>query len=207
MEKIAVEFRDISIAFDRKKVLENFNLKVMEGEKVLISSPSGSGKTTLLRALMGFNRLDSGEIFVRNREVSEKSINEIRGEVGYLSQKMNFRNLKVEILIKEILSYEKNRNLIYDVEKLKELFQFLNLEDKILHQEVNDLSGGEKQRVGFIILLLLDRDIWVLDEITSSLDRELKEKIVNCILEKDKTVIMVSHDKAEALDKFKKVVL
>lgn len=207
MKNIVVEFKNISIAFGDKKVLENFNLQVEEGEKILISSPSGSGKTTLLRALVGFNRLDSGDIFVFGEKVYENSIDKVRGKVGYLSQKMNFRNLKVEALIKEILSYEKNKNLVYDSKKIRELLAFLHLEEKTLSQEVNDLSGGEKQRVGFLILLLLDRDIWVLDEITSSLDRELKEKIINCILEKNKTVIMVSHDKTEALDKFRKVVL
>lgn len=202
-----IEFKNISLVFDNKEILKNFNLNIKRGEKILISSPSGSGKTSLLRLLMGFNLASSGEIFVEGIKLQEDTVDKIREKIGYLSQKMSFRNLKISQLIEEILSYKRNSKIEFNMEKIQELLAFLKLENKVLNQEINDLSGGEKQRIGFLISLLLDRDIWIFDEITSSLDKELKEKIVEYINSTEKTVIMISHDKIEALDKFKKVVL
>lgn len=202
-----IEFKNISLVFDNKEILKNFNLNIKRGEKILISSPSGSGKTSLLRLLMGFNLASSGEIFVEGIKLQEDTVDKIREKIGYLSQKMSFRNLKISQLIEEILSYKRNSKIEFNMEKIQELLAFLKLENKVLNQEINDLSGGEKQRIGFLISLLLDRDIWIFDEITSSLDKELKEKIVEYINSTEKTIIMISHDKIEALDKFKKVVL
>lgn len=202
-----IEFKNISLVFDNKEILKNFNLNIKRGEKILISSPSGSGKTSLLRLLMGFNLASSGEIFVDGIKLQEDTVDKIREKIGYLSQKMSFRNLKISQLIEEILSYKRNSKIEFNMEKIQEFLTFLKLENKVLNQEINDLSGGEKQRIGFLISLLLDRDIWIFDEITSSLDKELKEKIVEYINSTEKTVIMISHDKIEALDKFKKVVL
>lgn len=202
-----IEFKNISLVFDNKEILKNFNLNIKRGEKILISSPSGSGKTSLLRLLMGFNLASSGEIFVERIKLQEDTVDKIREKIGYLSQKMSFRNLKISQLIEEILSYKRNSKIEFNMEKIQEFLTFLKLENKVLNQEINDLSGGEKQRIGFLISLLLDRDIWIFDEITSSLDKELKEKIVEYINSTEKTVIMISHDKIEALDKFKKVVL
>lgn len=203
----AVEFKNVSIAFEEKVVLKNFNLEVEKGEKILISAPSGSGKTTLLKLLLGFNRARSGEIFVEGIRVDEYSIDTIRRKIGYLSQKMSFRNLKVRELITEISEYKANGDMEISEKKITEILDYLKLEEKILEQEINELSGGEKQRVGFLIAVLMDRDIWVFDEITSSLDRELKERVIEYILKSDKTVLMVSHDKVEALEKFRKVVI
>lgn len=202
-----VEFRNISISFEGREILKDFNLKVAKGEKILISAPSGRGKTTLLRMLLGFNRPSSGEIYLEGEKLDETSVDRIRKKVGYLSQKMNFRNLKVRELIDEILDYKSNREILWEEEKIEEILEYLKLEKKIMTQEINDLSGGEKQRIGFLIALLLDRDIWVFDEITSSLDRELKERVIQYIEGTEKTVIMVTHDRTEALERFRKVVI
>lgn len=77
----------------------------------------------------------------------------------------------------------------------------------ILSKNINQLSGGEKQRLAFVIIILLDRKIWILDEITSSLDQDMKEKVINYILNTNKTVILVSHDKTESLNNFRTVIL
>lgn len=202
-----VEFKNIFIKFKDKEVLKDFSLEVKKGEKILISSPSGSGKTTLLKLLMGFEVPVSGEIYVDGIQLNENSINNIRERIGYLSQKMTFRNLSVISLIKEILSYKSNNKIKFDFEKIEKILDFLNLETDILAKEISQLSGGEKQRIGFLVAVILDRDIWVFDEITSSLDMDLKEKVMDYIGDTNKTVIMITHDKVPALKKFKEVNL
>ncbi|MGL4403314.1 MAG: ABC transporter ATP-binding protein [Fusobacteriaceae bacterium] len=207
MEENIIEFRNISIAFENREILKDFNLNVKKGEKILLSAPSGKGKTTLLRMLLGFNRPHRGEIYLEGEKLDETSVDKWRKKIGYLSQKMSFRNLKVEELIDEILGYKSNKNISADKNKIENLMEYLKLSQNIMSQEINDLSGGEKQRIGFLIAVLLDRDIWVFDEITSSLDRELKELLTEYIAQSEKTVIMVSHDKTEALEKFRRVVI
>lgn len=207
MSENLLEFKNVTISFEKREVLKNFNLEVKRGEKILISAPSGSGKTTLLRLLLGFHKIESGEIYVEGERLDETSIDGIRKKIGYLSQKMSFRNLKVRELIGEIMDYKSNREISLREKKIDEILEYLKLDKKIMEQEINDLSGGEKQRIGFLIAILLDREIWIFDEITSSLDVELKELVTEYIGATEKTVVMVSHDKTEALGKFRKVVI
>lgn len=203
----AVKMKNISLGFKEHILLENFNLEVKKGEKIIISTPSGSGKTTLLKLIMGLKKPKSGEIYINNILLNENNIDNLRQNIGYLSQKMSFRNLKILSLIKEILSYKNNSNIKFNLEKIKSILLFLNLNIDILSKEINSLSGGEKQRIGFLIALILDKDIWIFDEITSSLDMDLKEKIISYIGDTDKTVIMVTHDKVPSLNKFKEIKL
>lgn len=207
MGENVIEFRNISIAFDGREILKDFNLKVLRGEKILLSAPSGSGKTTLLRLILGFHKPKSGEIYVEGEKLDELSVDRIRKKIGYLSQKMSFRNLRVKEVIDEIFCYRSNREILWEDKRVEEILEYLKLDKKIMLQEMNDLSGGEKQRIGFLIALLMDRDIWIFDEITSSLDRELKELVTDYITESKKTVIMISHDKTESLEKFRKVMI
>ncbi|MGL5057137.1 MAG: ABC transporter ATP-binding protein [Fusobacteriaceae bacterium] len=207
MAENIIEFRNIYLAFEGKEILRDFNLKVLKGDKIILSAPSGSGKTTLLKLILGFNKPNSGEIWVEEEKLDELSVDKIRKKIGYLSQKMSFRNLVVKEVIDEILGYKSNREIIFEEKKMEEILEYLKLDKKIIFQEMNDLSGGEKQRIGFLIAILMDREIWIFDEITSSLDKELKELVIDYILKSEKTVIMVSHDKTESLEKFKKVVI
>ena len=200
-------FQNISIKFNHKFILENFNLVVKDGEKILISGVSGKGKTTLLKMLLGFTLPTSGSIFVDNLELNEQNINIIRNKIAYMPQSTPFLNIKVEKLIHTIFNYKQNLNIKFETIKLVEILKEFNLDLSILSKDINQLSGGEKQRLAFVILILLDRKIWILDEITSSLDQDMKEKVTNYILKTNKTVILVSHDKTTALNNFRTVIL
>ena len=206
-----IQFKNIDISFGERKLLENFNLTVKKGEKIHVYAPSGKGKTTLLKLLMGFHQISSGEILLDDSKLSEENIDVFRKKIGYLSQEMSFRNLKISLLIDEILDYRNNKSLKLNKEEfisfVKNMSDYLELNENVMEKEINSLSGGEKQRIGFLILNLLQRDIWLLDEITSSLDSHLKEKVISYILNTDKTVILISHDTTESLDKFRKVIL
>lgn len=202
-----ISFKNISIKFNNKIVLNNFNLVVNPGEKILISGVSGKGKTTLLKLLLGFSTPNSGNIFVDNLELNEQNINIIRNKIGYMPQSTPFFNVKIEKLIHTIFNYKENLKTKLDMDILIKTLKEFNLDSSILSKNINQLSGGEKQRLAFVIIILLDRKIWVLDEITSSLDQDMKEKVTNYILNTNKTVILVSHDKIEALDNFRKVIL
>ena len=200
-------FQNISIKFNNRIILENFNLNIKTGEKILISGVSGKGKTTLLKILLGFTLPNSGNIFVDNLELNEQNINIIRNKIAYMPQSTPFLNIKVEQIINTIFNYKQNLNIKFQMSKLIEILKEFNLDSSILSKDINQLSGGEKQRLAFVILILLDREIWVLDEVTSSLDQDMKEKVINYILNSNKTVVLVSHDKINLLNNFRMVTL
>lgn len=202
-----INFKNISIKFNDKIILNNFNLVVNAGEKVLISGVSGKGKTTLLKLLLGFSTPNSGSILVDNLELNEQTINIIRNKIGYMPQSTPFLNIKIEKLIHTIFNYKENLKTKLDMSILIQTLKEFNLDSNILSKNINQLSGGEKQRLAFVIIILLDRKIWILDEITSSLDQDMKEKVINYILNTKKTVILVSHDKTESLNNFRTVIL
>lgn len=202
-----INFKNISIKFNDKIILNNFNLIVNAGEKILISGVSGKGKTTLLKLLLGFSTPNSGSILVDNLELNEQTINIIRNKIGYMPQSTPFLNVKVEKLIHTIFNYKENLKTKLDMSILIQTLKEFNLDSNILSKNINQLSGGEKQRLAFVIIILLDRKIWILDEITSSLDQDMKEKVINYILNTNKTVILVSHDKTESLNNFRTVIL
>lgn len=202
-----IQFKNINLKFKEKVILENFNLVVKKGEKILITGNSGKGKSTILKILLGFKVPNSGDILVKNIHLNEKTINSIRKNLSYMPQSTPFLNENIENIISKIFSYKANCSKILNYEKLFEHLNYFDLDRSILNKNINELSGGEKQRLAFIINILLNRDIWILDEITSSLDVDMKEKVTNYILNSDKTVILVSHDKTNSLEKFKKVNL
>ncbi len=97
--------------------------------------------------------------------------------------------------IKEIFSSKINNSTNFSTQKLKELMSYFNLQDSTLTKDFSELSGGEKQRIAIIISILLDREIFLLDEPTASLDEELKEKTVDFFSkQKNKIQLVISHD-------------
>ncbi|MBC2857314.1 ATP-binding cassette domain-containing protein [Cetobacterium sp. 2A] len=207
MKHALIKLENISINFNDRNILENFSLEILKGEKILITGSSGKGKTTLLKALLGFKQIKMGEIYIKNQLLTEDNISQIRNDITYLPQNIPFRNLNIKSLISEILSYDTNLNISLTDEKITELLQEFSLDSSIILKKFNDLSGGEKQRFAFIIAIILDRDIWIFDEITSSLDQEMKEKIILYIKNTNKTVIIVSHDTVKAFEMFRRIEL
>lgn len=207
MKIFQISVENITIKFAEKEILKNFSLNIKEGEKILICAPSGKGKSTLLKILMGFEKTNLGKIFIEGLELNEKNIESIRENLGYLSQNIHFQNLKVCELINQIFNYKNNNKKFEIKSKINSLIEYFSLEKDILQKKVENLSGGEKQRIGFIIIILLDKKIWLLDEITSSLDQSMKEKVIEYIINTTKTIVMVSHDKIKGFERFRRIEL
>lgn len=189
-----IQFKKINIAFDNRILFNEFTLSICKGEKVLISAFSGKGKSTLMKTLMGFQRPDSGEIIVDGEVLSRETLQTIRSQIAYVSQDVELGQKTCGQLLHEVFTFKSNRHVAVDKEVFVTYGQKFGLPNGFLEKSIHQLSGGERQRLGFIICVLLDRPIWVLDEITSGLDKELKEILVKYILESDKTVLITSHD-------------
>jgi len=189
-----IRYEDVHLDFSGKAVFSGFNLKVSENEKLLISGPSGCGKTTLFRILLGFEKVDAGRVFCGDLEVTAPNIRAIRNQLFYLSQDIDFRNAPVAAVLDEIFSFEANRDIKPVRAPQRQYMQLLELEDELLKQNMPELSGGERQRLGLLVCFMLNRPIWLLDEPTASLDKDLRKKLLDHVMAAKKTVIIISHD-------------
>ena len=145
--------------------------------------------------LLGFKEPSEGLLYYREKPLNSQVAWEIRKEVSYVSQDTDLGQGPVKDLLDEVFSYRPNREK-KSPERLNTLMKELELEKDILEKNFETLSGGEKQRIGILISLMLGRDIFLLDEATSALDIELKKKVADLFLKsEDWTVFIISHDK------------
>lgn len=193
--KVLIKFKNINLKFNDKVIFENFNMNVMQGEKILLRAPSGKGKSTLFKLLLGFQKLDGGDIEFNGKNLEKNMLKYFRSNIAYVSQDVDFRNQKVWDLITEIFDYKNNRHIKVTKQKVIDLILDFNLPIDSIDKEIKQFSGGERQRLGLIICMLLDRQVWLLDEVTSGLDRVMKERVVDYVLKQDKTILIISHDK------------
>ncbi len=199
-----VEVKNLGFEVENKIILNKLNLVVKKGEKILLSTKSGSGKSTLLKLIMAFKKITTGEIIVDKLLVNKNNIREIRKKISYMSQNQFFPNMTVIEFFDYIFSFEENKNINYK-ENFEIYMKSLCLTKVIYNEKLENLSGGEKQRIAFVINLILNRDIWLLDEPTASVDYEMKKIIEGYILNNNKTVILVSHDNHWDFERFREV--
>ena len=168
-----VQFKDYNFSYPSKKVLNNINLTIEQGDFVLICGPSGCGKTTLLMNLKNEIRPkgnEEGDILYNNENL--RTLNEITSasEIGFLFQ--NPENQFVcDTVIQELSFGLENIGTPTDEirSRIAEMTTFFGL-NNILHENIENLSGGQKQLINLCSLLILKPKLLILDEPTSQLD-------------------------------------
>jgi putative ABC transport system ATP-binding protein len=190
-----------------KDILEIDYLSIEKNKITCIVGESGSGKTTLLRLLNKMISCESGEIFYNGENIDTVDSVEIRRQITMLPQVPTvFPGTIRENLLIGLKFAEKP---MVDDEKLHEILATVNLE-KYPDTESDDLSGGEKQRLALGRVILLDPEVFLLDEPSSALDDETEkiviEKIVSYTKATDKTLIMVTHSKSIAREYSEKII-
>ncbi|WP_121956957.1 ATP-binding cassette domain-containing protein [Petrotoga sp. 9PWA.NaAc.5.4] len=190
-----IVFENVSKKFDGSYIIKNFTLKIEGGSKTLIYGKSGIGKTTIIKLILGFITPDEGQIYYNNQKLNSKNVWQLRKNTAYIGQNIDIADGTVEEIIKYILGLKVNQNIIFEKEKIIELLNFFELDENILKKDFGTLSGGEKQRVLISIFTFLNKKIYLLDEVTSSLDREMKIKVIQYFVNKKEwTVVSISHD-------------
>lgn len=199
-----VKFDKITLRFDEKVILKDFTLEIKKGEKVLLDAPSGRGKSSLLKSFLGFIPIESGSLYFNNEKIEHHNIQEVRKNIAWVNQNVTMRRLKVRELFKTINEFHINKEIDFDGKK-KELFNHFELPLEYLDKEVDLLSGGERQRLALIIAIILDRDLYFLDEVTASLDLRMKKIVEKWIHDSNKTIVLISHDTHWDRERFKVV--
>lgn len=189
-----LEIDGITIAYDSGAVQENFSLAVGEGEIAGICGASGSGKSSVLRSILGFVVPQRGSIRINGMELTEKTVWPLRRMIGYVAQEPDLGEGTVGEIVQRPFSFRANHDLAKNLDRLGDFLRRFGLDESIVSKDITSLSGGEKQRIGLIITLLLDRPLLLLDEISSALDPECKQAVVDYLTESRQTVLLVSHD-------------
>ncbi len=215
-EGAGVRFEDVRKAFGSNVVLDDLSLNVAPAERVSIIGPSGSGKTTILRVLMTLERPDGGYIYVGEQPLwhmqrkgktvgaDEKHLRQVRGQLGMVFQHFYlFPHKKVLDNITEapirVAGLPKERA----IERARELLGMVGLAEKEGSYPAS-LSGGQQQRVAIARALAMQPQVLLLDEVTSALDPELINEVLNVLRDlardTDITMLIVTHEMRFARD-------
>lgn len=191
-----IEFKHVSLKFGQKIIFENFNLEIKKNDKIVVFGKSGLGKSTLLKLILGFQTPAEGEILFKGQKITPKNIWQIRQQMAYVDQDVMLGEGITREVIQEYLSLKANQNLTFKKEALVELLEKFGLAEEVLDKQISELSGGERQRLGIAIALLLERSILIFDEVTASLDPQSKDLVIQELLKrKDTTLLVVTHDR------------
>ena len=196
---MSIEAKNIYKTFDNVHVLKGINLKVNDGEVVVLVGASGSGKSTFLRCLNLLAAPTSGSVLIDGGDITDPSVdlNQIRRKVGMVFQSFNlFENMTV---IENIKLAPKKLLHVSDAAAEKEARQLLKrvgLLDKA-DMMPKYLSGGQKQRIAIARALAMHPEAVLFDEPTSALDPEMIGEVLDVIRDlakDDLTMVIVTHE-------------
>ncbi len=195
-----IKIENVSKSFDDDIILNNLSLEIPTGQFFALLGPSGCGKTTLLRLIAGLESVDSGRIYLGDKDITDlpiykRHINTVFQQYALFPHLSVFENVAYSLRIKGVKEKEL-RDRVYNVLKIVRLSGFEN-------KRIRSLSGGQQQRVAVARAIVNEPDVLLLDEPLAALDLKLKEQmLVELIDLQDKlktTFVYVTHDQTEAL--------
>lgn len=185
---IVLEVNNLVKSYGKSRGVDNISFSVKKGEVFGLIGPNGAGKSTTIKSIIGIVRKTSGEIKVLGKSL-DKNEKDIKKHIGYLPSECNFYN---NMKVKDLLKYSKklySNNTI----SIEEYAKRLNLD---LEKRIEDLSYGNKKKVGIIDAIISGGELLILDEATGGLDPLVQEeffKILEELKAKGKTIIYSAH--------------
>ena len=213
-EKVMLEVRGLKKSFGDFTVLDGIDFDVHPGETVAVIGPSGSGKSTMLRCLIDLEKAQAGTIRIDGMPLMENGIYVPEAQARAACSKMSmvfqnfnlFPHMKVIDNLTAAPIHVKGMEKTKALEKARELLAKVNLSDKA-DVYPSFLSGGQKQRVAIARALMMEPELMLFDEPTSSLDPQLTAEVLSVmrrLSEARMTMIVVTHEMGfarEAADK------
>ena len=206
-----IRFKNVKFSYtEGKQILNDVTFSINKGEKIALVGQTGAGKTTIINLILGFYKIDSGNILFDGKNMDDISLESIRKNVSFIQQNPYIFDdtIKRNIII--------NNNNISD-ENIINILKQVGLYDRVksfengIYEKINDnsFSKGEKQLLAFARAIAKETSIYVFDEPTSNIDVESENQLKKVIdnLSKDSTVITIAHRPAtiENVDKVLKV--
>lgn len=191
-----IEFKNISVGYEGKPIINNLSFTVEKGDWVCISGSTGAGKSTLLDVIMGLSPIIRGKIYVDGKHINIGNSISWRSKFGLVSQNVYL----FDGTIAENLAFGEQP----DLEKINKLLDLVNLSkvvrdrgglETVIGEGGINFSGGQKQRLAIVRALYKEPAIVALDEATNALDEATELEIINKLknLPKHTTVIFITH--------------
>lgn len=193
-----VEFKKVSFKYDKLKVLKNISFTAKPNQITAIVGKTGSGKTTIFNLLLRMYKVNSGQILIDGLNIYNYSRDVFNSNISIVNQKTFIFNMSIRANLSLIDSNKKRQ---IDACKRVGIHDFImSLPDgysTILKEDATNISGGQKQLLSLARALLTSSEIILLDEVTSSLDPNTTNKIINLLddLKTDHTIIVITHNK------------
>ena len=193
-----IEINQLSFRYDDKLVIKDLSAKFITGQPVAIIGSSGKGKTTLIRLLLALIKPDKGEIFINTSTEHLVLSNKYRINIAYVPQgdKLFSGSIKENLQLGEQeVSDSKLREVLY-LACAEFVYDLPDGLDTIVGESGYGLSEGQAQRIAVARALMRECNIWLFDEVTSALDPDTGEKLIQRLLEagKNKILVFVTHD-------------
>ena len=211
-----IEVRNLEKSFTDVRVLEGVSFSVEKGETVAVIGPSGSGKSTMLRCLIGLERADGGDIIIEGEPLMQNGVyvpdaqmRRVCTKMGMVFQSFNlFPHMTVlqNLTSAPIVVRREEKNTV--IERARVLLSDVGLSDKA-DVYPSALSGGQKQRVAIARALMMNPDLLLFDEPTSSLDPQLTAEVLAVMKKlaaRRMTMVVVTHEMGFAREAADRVI-
>ena len=210
--KAVLRLDGVTKAYGTNLILDHISFDVHEHEVVALLGPSGSGKSTLMKCVNLLERVNDGQIWLGDTDITDPRENEnaIRSRIGVVFQQFNlFPHMTVIENIILASTHVLKRDKVESVEKATELLERIGMADKA-NSYPDRLSGGQQQRVAIVRSLMTDPELLLLDEITSALDPMLVGEVLEMVMElkqQGTTILMATHEMSFAHQAADRIVL
>jgi osmoprotectant transport system ATP-binding protein len=201
-EEPILQLAAVSKRFGGVAALAETSLDVATARTTVLLGPSGCGKTTALRLMLGLVRPDGGQVLFRGAPLDQEALRKVRTQMGYVVQDGGlFPHLtaldNVRLMARHLRWPEARMRA-----RVAELAALVRLSEDALARFPSELSGGQRQRVALMRALMLDPELLFLDEPLGALDplvrADLQDDLVGIFERLAKSVVLVTHDLAEA---------
>ena len=205
-----IRVNDLSVSYERKRVLTNIFLEIEAGHIYGILGPNGAGKSTLFKSILGLIDISTGEI-----EIDGQSVEQQRKRMVYVPQKddvdWQFPATVMDVVLQGRYPHKKLFQRITDLDKdlARKALADLDILD-LEHRQIGELSGGQQQRVFLARAICQAADIYLLDEPLVGVDVTTEEKIIQILkslAEQGKTLMVIHHDLSTVEAYFDRVIL
>lgn len=189
-DELTIEFCDLTIALDKKRIVDNFSFCFKQGGKYLIIGQNGSGKSSVFKALKKRFKDYNGQILINGIELKDISNTELSNLISYLNENVSIFTGSIE----ENISFWRN----ISKERYRNAIKAAHIEldsQRVVGEDGFNLSSGEQRRIEIARSLITPAKVMIFDEVVSTLDIETAYAIERMALDyKDKTVVFISHN-------------
>lgn len=189
-----IRLEKIELKTGAQLILDDVSLQLQRGEKVVLKGPSGCGKSTLLKIIAGAIKPSAGRVHFNGDTLSANTVQKIRAAVAFIGQEPACGAETVREALLLPFTFKVHERRAPSEQQIHETLERLYLPANIVDKKCVRISGGEKQRIAIARAFLLNKTIFIADEITSALDPVSKGAVIEELFRPEFTVISASHD-------------